>query len=194
MYCEQLAARHPSVSIDPDRIFVRDGNIYSSGGITAGIDLALALIEEDLGREAARFVAGIMVMFLRRPGGQNQFSAFLEAETRTSRPDFRELQAWIVANPREHLDVESLAERVAMSPRNFARLFRAETGMTPARFVELARVQAVRCKLEQSELLMEGIAEAAGFASAEQMQRSFRRVLKVGPRDYRARFQTTKTR
>ena len=171
---------------------MRDGNVYSSGGITSGIDLALALIEEDLGREAARFVAGIMVMFLRRPGGQNQFSAFLEADTRTSRQDLRDLQAWIVSNPRENLDVESLAERVAMSPRNFARLFRAETGMTPAKFVELARIETARCKLEQSELVLEGIAEAAGFASAEQMQRSFRRVLKVGPRDYRARFQTTK--
>jgi len=141
MYCDQLAAAHPSINIDRDRIYVRDGNVYTSGGITAGIDLALALIEEDLGCEAARFVAGLMVMFLRRPGGQNQFSTFLQADARSSRLDFRELQAWIVANPEEDLGVESLAERVGMSARNFSRLFHDETGMTPAKFVEYARLE-----------------------------------------------------
>jgi transcriptional regulator GlxA family with amidase domain len=194
MYCDQLAAGHPSISMDRDRIYVRDGNVYTSGGITAGIDLALALIEEDLGCEAARFVAGLMVMFLRRPGGQNQFSTFLQAQARSSRPDFRELQAWIVANPNEDLGVEGLAERVGMSPRNFSRLFHDETGMSPAKFVEYARLEAARCKLEQTELLMEAIAEATGFGSAERMQRSFQRLLTVTPRDYRARFRSVKAK
>jgi len=190
MFCDRLAAEHPSLRVDRDRIFVRDGHVYTSGGITAGIDLALALVEEDLGREASRFVAGMMVVFLRRPGGQNQFSAFLQAEA-TSRPDIRELQAWILANPTQKLDVESLAERLAMSPRNFARLFRAETGMTPAKFVEHARVEAARCKLEQTDLLLEAIADASGFGSAERLQRSFQRLLNVNPQSYRARFQST---
>ncbi len=192
MFCDQLAASHPSTNVDPDRIYVRDGHIYTSAGITAGIDLALALIEEDLGREAARFVAGLMVMFLRRPGGQNQFSTFLQVQANTARPDFRELQAWIVANPGEDHDVDSLAERVGMSSRNFTRLFHAETGLTPAKFVEQARVEAARCKLEQTELLMEAIAAATGFGSPERMQRSFQRFLAVTPRDYRARFQSAK--
>ena len=193
MFCDRLAAAYPSLSIDPNRIYVRDGHVYTSGGITAGIDLALSLIEEDIGREASRFVAGTMVMFLRRPGGQNQFSAFLQADA-SSRSDIRELQAWILAHPSAALDVESLADRMAMSPRNFARQFRTETGMTPAKFVEHARVEAARCKLEQTELLMEAVAEGCGFGSAERMQRSFQRLLDVTPRDYRARFQSAKAR
>jgi transcriptional regulator GlxA family with amidase domain len=190
MYCDQLAARHPDVRIEPDRIFVRDGHIYTSGGITAGIDLALALVEEDLGREAPRFVAGLMVMFLRRPGGQKQFSVFLQAEP-AGRADFRELQGWILANPVADLSVEALAERVAMSPRNFARQFRAETAMTPAKFVEHARLEAARCKLEQTNLLLDAVAKATGFGSTERMHRAFQRSLAVTPQDYRERFQST---
>ncbi len=190
MYCDRLATTYPTLRIDRDRIFVRDGHVYTSGGITAGIDLALALVEEDLGRDAPRFVAGLMVVFLRRPGGQNQFSVYLQTEA-AGRTDLRELQAWILANPGENLDVESLAGRLAMSPRNFARLFRAETGTTPAKFVENARVEAARCKLEQTDLLLEAIAEATGFGSAERMQRSFQRLLNVNPQEYRARFQST---
>ncbi len=133
-------------------------------------------------------------MFLRRPGGQNQFSTFLQAQAKSSRPDFHELQAWIVANPNEDLGVESLAERVGMSARNFSRLFHDETGITPAKFVEYARLEAARCKLEQTELLMEGIAEACGFDSAERMQRSFQRLLTVSPRDYRARFRSVRAK
>ena len=190
MYCDRLAILHPSLRIDRDRIFVRDGHVYTSGGITAGIDLALSLIEEDLGREAPRFIAGLMVVFLRRPGGQNQFSIFLQAEA-TNRPDIRELQAFILANPKADHAVERLAARINMSPRNFARQFLSESGMTPAKFVEHARVEAARCKLEQTHLSLEDIAAEAGFGSAERMQRSFRRLLNVGPQDYRARFQST---
>lgn len=190
MYCDRLAALHPSLRIERDRIFVRDGHIYTSGGITAGIDLALSLIEEDLGREAPRFIAGLMVVFLRRPGGQNQFSIFLQAEAPT-RPDIRELQSWILANPQEDHAVERLAARINMSARNFARQFLSESGMTPAKFVEHARVEAARCRLEQTNERLEAIAAEAGFGSAERMQRSFQRLLNVSPQDYRARFQST---
>jgi transcriptional regulator GlxA family with amidase domain len=134
-----------------------------------------------------------MVMFLRRPGGQNQFSIFLQAEA-PNRPDIRELQAWILANPKEDHAVERLAARLNMSARNFARQFLAESGMTPAKFVEHARVEAARCKLEQTHLLLEAIAAETGFGSAERMQRAFQRLLNVGPQDYRARFQSTAIR
>jgi transcriptional regulator GlxA family with amidase domain len=182
-YCQQLAAAYPAVRLEPDRIFVRDGHLYTSGGITSGIDLALALVEEDLGREISLTMARMMVVFLRRPGDQSQFSCFLHAEAR-NRHDIRELQAWILANPAQNLEVETLADRLAMSPRNFARLFRSETGVTPAKFVELARVEAARCKLEQTTLGVEIIAEVCGFGTAERMRRSFQRLLKVSPQDY----------
>jgi transcriptional regulator GlxA family with amidase domain len=189
LYCDRLAAAHPSLRIDPNRIFVRDGNIYTSGGITSGIDLALALVEEDLGREVPRLVAGTLVVFLRRPGGQTQFSPFLQAESK-SRHDVRDLQSWILANPAEVLTVSSLADRLAMSPRNFARLFLAESGTTPAKFVELARTEAARCKLEQTSLPVETIAKLCGFGETDRMRRSFQRHLNVTPQDYRARFQS----
>lgn len=190
LYSEQLAAAYPSVTVEPNRIYVRDGGVYTSGGITAGIDLALALIEEDLGREVPRMVAGTMVVFLRRPGGQAQFTPFLQGEQADCR-DIAELKSWILGNSSENLTVERLASQVAMSPRNFARRFRAETGMTPARFVEYARVEAARCRLEQTRLPLQTIAEICGFATLERMRRSFRRHLHVGPHEYRDRFQTT---
>ena len=189
MFCDRLAELHPSLSIARDLIFVRDGHVYTSGGITSGIDLALALIEEDVGRDIAMSVARIMVVFLRRPGGQTQFSPFLYAQT-NARRDIRELQGWILANPAERLDVASLAERVSMSPRNFARSFRAETRMTPGKFVELARIAAARCSLEQTDQAAEAIAGACGFGTEERMRRAFQRHLQVGPRDYRKRFRS----
>ncbi len=131
-----------------------------------------------------------MVMFLRHPGGQSQFSAFLTTEA-VNRRDIRELQAWILANPDADLSVEALAERVAMSPRNSARIFQKETGMTPAKFVEQARLEAARCKLLQAALPIEAIAEQCRFGNTERMRRSFQRMLKVSPQDYRARFQST---
>jgi transcriptional regulator GlxA family with amidase domain len=190
LFCDRLAAAYPSLRIEPDLIFVRDGHIYTSGGITSGIDLALALIEEDLGRDIPLLVARMMVVFLRRPGGQTQFSPFLHAEAR-NRHDIRDLQAWILAHLEADLNVAVLADRLAMSPRNFARLFRSETSVTPAKFVEQARVESARCKLEQTDLLTETIAEACGFGTTERMRRSFQRLLNVGPQDYRARFQST---
>jgi transcriptional regulator GlxA family with amidase domain len=189
MFCDRLAELHPSLCIEPDLIFVRDGHVYTSGGITSGIDLALALIEEDLGRDIAMAVARMMVVFLRRPGGQSQFSPFLYAEAKI-RGDIRGLQTWILAHPAERLDVETLADRLAMSPRNFARLFRSETRVTPGKFVELARLAAARCMLEQTTLPAGAIAEGCGFGTEERMRRSFQRHLRVGPQNYRKRFQS----
>ncbi len=190
LYSDQLAAAYPSLRVDADRIFVRDGGVYTSGGITSGIDLALMLIEEDLGRESPRMVAGLMVVFLRRPGGQTQFSPFLEGDVTACR-DISELKSWILGNWSENLTVERLAEQVGMSPRNFARRFLAETGMTPARFVELARVEAARCRLEQSSQSLQAIAEVCGFVTIERMRRAFQRRLGVGPHEYRERFQSS---
>ncbi len=221
-WTKHLADAYPAISIEADRIFVQDGNVYTSGGVTAGIDLALALVEEDLGRDIARLTARIMVMFLRRPGGQCQFSTYLGSEAEAlrdshwfqtwilgqqdpdksrevlpsltveahSRPDMRGLQAWMLAHPHADLSVEALAERVTMSPRNFARLFLQETGMTPAKFVEHARLEAARCVLEQTALSVEAVAQRCGFGDPERMRRSFRRALSVSPQDYRARFRS----
>jgi transcriptional regulator GlxA family with amidase domain len=192
MFSDVLATEYPSIQVDSSLLFARDGNIYSSGGITAGIDLALALVEEDLGREIALAAARMMVVFPRRPGGQSQFSAYnvkyLEVR---SRPEIEELQAWILGHPGEDLSVSTLADRMAMSPRNFARLFRSETGVTPAQFTERARADAARCKLEQTVVPVETIAEECGFGNAERMRRTFQRLFVVSPHDYRARFRST---
>jgi len=196
-YSGALAKAYPSIDVDASLIFARDGNIYSSGGITAGIDLALALVEEDVGREIALAVARTVVVFPRRPGGQSQFSAYLELGSAAQlgdvakRPEIAELQTWMLANPGEDLSVEALADRMGMSARNFARLFRCEIGDTPAQFAERARVDAARLRLEQSALPVETIARECGFGSAERMRRTFQRHFKVSPHDYRARFRST---
>ncbi len=186
-YCARFRARYRNVKLEPDKIFIRDGNIYTSGGITSGIDLALALIEEDWGRELTLFVAKYLVMFVKRPGGQSQFSTYLVFESST-RPDLQELQAWIIANPGVEHSVESLADRVAMSPRNFARQFQAATGTTPAKFVELVRLDAARQFLESEKLSIEAVALKSGFADAERMRRCFIKHLGIPPKDYRDRF------
>jgi transcriptional regulator GlxA family with amidase domain len=185
--CDTLAERYPSIHVEPDSIFVRDGNVYTSAGVTAGMDLALALVEEDHGGKVAAAVAREMVLFLRRPGGQSQFSAVLEHQA-ADRVPLRELQAWMAENPHADLSVEALAERVAMSPRNFARVFRKEVGMPPARFVDLLRVEAARRRLEESTLGVKTIAAQCGFGTEETMRRSFQRTLRIAPADYRARF------
>jgi transcriptional regulator GlxA family with amidase domain len=192
MFSDVLATEYPSIQVDSSLLFARDGNIYSSGGITAGIDLALALVEEDLGREVALAAARMMVVFPRRPGGQSQFSAYnvkyLEVR---SRPEIEELQAWILGHPGDDLSVSALANRMAMSPRNFARLFHSETGGTPAQFAERARADAARCKLEQTVLPVETISKECGFGNAERMRRTFQRLFDASPHDYRARFRST---
>lgn len=186
-YCDRLATDYPSVSVESDRIFIREGQIATSGGITSGIDLALALLEEDWGREAALMAARFMVVFLKRPGGQSQFSGYLSSEA-TQHPDLRKLQIWIMENPAEDLSLESLAARMAMSPRNFSRVFLAETGLTPAKFVEKARLDAARHYLASTDQRIEMTAVVSGFGDAERMRRAFIRHLGINPQEYRARF------
>jgi transcriptional regulator GlxA family with amidase domain len=187
MYCDQMANQYSDVRVQPDRIFVRDGDIYTSGGVTAGIDLALSLVEEDWGWEVTAEVARKMLIFMRRPGGQSQFSSYVFNEAKT-RKDFRALQAWIVSNPQADLGVEQLAERMSMSPRNFSRLFCQEIGVTPAKFVEGIRLEAARNMMLQTDLPMESVAANCGFSSAEQMRRTFQRILKTTPQEHRAYF------
>ena len=192
MFSDVLATEYPLIQVDSSLLFARDGNIYSSGGITAGIDLALALVEEDLGREVALAAARMMVVFPHRPGGQSQFSAYnVKHLEMRSRPEIEELQAWIQGHPAENLSVQALADRMGMSPRNFARLFQSETGNTPAQFAERARADAARCKLEQTVVPVETIAKECGFGNAERMRRTFQRLFDVTPQDYRARFRST---
>lgn len=185
--CERLAREYPRVVVDPDPIFVKDGNVYTSAGVTAGMDLALALVEEDLGRAAAMQAARWLVLFVRRPGGQAQFSAALELQAADRRP-LRELQAWVADNLAGDLSVEALADRAHMSPRNFARAFAREVGTTPARYVERIRVEAARRRLEDSDGGLDDVAATCGFGSGDTMRRSFLRVVKVTPTDYRKRF------
>jgi transcriptional regulator GlxA family with amidase domain len=183
----ELARRHPLVSVDPTPIFVRDGPVWTSAGVSAGMDLALALVEEDLDREAALTIARHLVLFLRRPGNQSQFSATLAARA-PERPGLREVQRFAVENLAGDLSVESLARRAHMSPRHFARSFRVEVGLTPARYVERLRLEAARRRLEESEEPVAAVAAACGFGTAETMRRVFLRALGVGPAEYRRRF------
>ncbi len=184
---EILARRYPKIEVDPDAIFVRDGRIYTSAGVTAGIDLALALVEEDLGHETALAVARHLVVFLKRPGGQSQFSSHLAAQAVAPGP-LKGLPDWILAHLDADLSVEQLAARAAMSPRNFARVFLRETRVTPAKFIEQARIDAARRQLEDDGLSLEEVAARCGFGSAGHMRRTFLRHLRIVPQDYRRRF------
>ena len=186
-WCRQLAHDYPRVTVDPNPIYVRDGNCYTSAGVTAGIDLSLALVEDDLGRAVALQVARMMVVFLRRPAGQSQFSATLAAQTAESRP-LGELLAWLPDNLRRNLTIAQLARRAAMSPRNFARLFRQEVGTTPARHIEDLRLEAARRQLESTSRSLSEVAAASGFTSAEVLRRVFARRLRTTPGQYRASF------
>ena len=186
-WCAQLAREFPNVRVEPDTIFVRDGHIYTSAGVTAGIDLALAMVEEDLGREVALAVARELVMFLRRPGGQAQFSAQLAVQFAEHEP-LSDLQGWILEHPNEDLSVETLARRVAMSPRNFARVFTREVAATPARFVTSVRVETARRLLEESSEDLGTISSKSGFGTPEAMRRSFLRLVGIAPGQYRERF------
>jgi transcriptional regulator GlxA family with amidase domain len=186
----ELATRYPSVQVDPEPIFLRDGPIWTSAGVTAGMDLALALVEQDLDREAALAIARQLVLFLRRPGNQSQFSATLAAQEPTREP-LRDVRRQIVEDLAGELSVEALAQRAHMSPRHFARVFRAETGVTPARYVESVRIEAARRALEDSAQPVAGVALECGFGTPETMRRSFLRTLGVGPAEYRRRFHPT---
>src|SRR3954471_6011878 len=186
-YCAVLAQRYPEVEFDPDPVFVRDGNVWTSAGVTAGIDLALALVEEDLGAEVALAVARLLVVFFKRPGGQSQFSGALSVQ-QASRPALRELQAWIAGHLDEDLSVAALAERANLSERSFARAFRAEVGQTPAVYVEGLRVERARALLEDGAQSLDTVARAAGFSSPEVLRRAFHRRVGVSPAAYRERF------
>ncbi|WP_051835962.1 GlxA family transcriptional regulator [Streptomyces sp. NRRL WC-3549] len=185
--CARLARDHPAVEVDPDPIFVRDGRLATSAGVTAGIDLALALVEEDHGREVALAVARHLVVFLRRPGNQAQFSAQLTAQTATREP-LRDLQHWITQHPDADLSVEALAARARLSPRHFARAFQAETGLTPGRYVERVRLEQARRLLEDTADGVARISRASGYGTPEAMRRAFVKALGTAPAEYRRRF------
>ncbi|WP_343177313.1 DJ-1/PfpI family protein [Pseudomonas sp. 4810-S13] len=182
-----LARQYPDAVVEPDSIFIRDGNLYTSAGVTAGMDLALALVEEDHGRDLALSVAREMVMYFKRPGGQSQFSAQLAAQT-AERTNIRQIQTYIVDNLAADLSVALLAQRADMSERNFARVFKAEGGFTPAEFVELARIDQARRLIEGSNVSLKRLADQVGYANVDGFRRAFVRRLGVTPSDYRKRF------
>ncbi|MGW0119347.1 GlxA family transcriptional regulator [Streptomyces sp. NPDC003327] len=190
--CDHLARCYPEVSVEPDPIFVRDGRIATSAGVTAGIDLALALVEEDLGRDAALTVARHLVVFLRRPGNQAQFSAQLAAQTARREP-LRDVQAWIAEHPDGDLSVDALAARARLSPRHFARAFQAETGTTPGRYVDRVRLEHARRLLEETTRGVEEVSRASGYGTPETMRRAFVKALGTAPADYRRRFHAVLT-
>jgi transcriptional regulator GlxA family with amidase domain len=183
----QLAQHHPSIHVDEDAIHVRDGRLRTAAGVTAGLDLALVLVEEDLGREIAMKVASQLVMFFRRPGGQMQFSRKGEAVP-AGRSALQEVQRWVAAHPAADHSVVRLAERMKLSPRHFARLFRAEVGMTPAAWVEAARVTVARRLLEEGSHPPKQVAAQCGFADADTLRRAFARRVGVTPAEYRKRY------
>jgi transcriptional regulator GlxA family with amidase domain len=186
-YCDLLARRYPEIDVNPDPIFVRDGNVYTSAGVTAGMDLSLALVEEDHGSRLALEVARDFVLYLRRPGGQAQFSTALSMQS-ADRDAFQDLVPWVLDNLNNELNVGALAEHVSMSPRNFARVFTKEMGTTPALFVDRLRVDAARRRLEESRHGLKAIAAECGFNSVGSMRSAFQRLLGAPPSQYRERF------
>jgi transcriptional regulator GlxA family with amidase domain len=185
-FCAELARRFPAIRVEADPIFVRDGPVWTSAGVTAGIDLALALVEQDLGRTVALAVARYLVVFLKRPGGQAQFSAALSLQA--AEDEFGALHDWINGHLADDLSLPVLASRAGMSERSFSRHYAGATGLTPARAVERLRVEAARRLLSESRLPVKRISRQCGFGSEETMRRSFLRLLAVTPQDYRARF------
>jgi transcriptional regulator GlxA family with amidase domain len=184
--CAELIRRFPAVRVESDPIFVRDGSVWTSAGVTAGIDLALALVEEDLGRTVALAVARYLVVFLKRPGGQAQFSEALSMQS--AEDEFGVLHEWINKHLPDDLSLAMLADRAGMSERSFSRHYAEATGVTPARAIERLRVEAARRLLSESRLPVKRISQRCGFGSEETMRRSFLRVLSTTPNDYRARF------
>lgn len=181
---EALSEKYPSLTIDEDALYVRDGKLRTAAGVTAGLDLALALVEEDLGRDIARSVAGQLVMFFKRPGGQLQFSR--KGETRPAgRSALQEVQRWIAANPEQDHSIASMAEHAGLSPRHFARLFHAEVGMTPGAWVEATRVDAARALLEKGHEPPKQVAAKCGFSNVDTLRRTFVKHVGVTPAEYR---------
>ncbi len=188
LHRHRLAREHESIAVEQDAIFVRDGSVWCSAGVTTGIDMALALVEEDCGRAIALHVARILVVYLKRSGGQSQYSALLAAQVAASDDRFDQLDRWILENLTEDLRIERLAERVGMSPRNFARVYRQERGRTPAKVVETLRIDAARRMLEETRHRIPDIALRCGFGDESAMRSAFTRQMGISPRDYRERF------
>ncbi len=188
MHCDRLAVDYPTTQVEADAIFVRDGKIWCSAGVTTGIDLALALVEEDFGRDVAMQIARILVVFLRRSGGQSQYSSLLRAQAQSRCDRFDTLDDWISQNLAGDLSVERMAERASMSPRNFARVYARERGQTPARAVSRLRLEAARNLLEQTNEQVSEIAVRCGFEREAALRSVFRRELGVSPSEYRDHF------
>jgi transcriptional regulator GlxA family with amidase domain len=186
-YADQLRDRFPSAKVDADRIFIRDGPLFTSAGVSACIDLALALIEEDHGRDLAVSVARHMVTYLKRPGGQSQYSVPLAAQARTQSAIAR-VQAWILDHPADELSLSALASQAAMSPRNFSRVFRSETGLSPKHYVRQVRMDKARRLLEETRLPLDRVAKESGFRTASSARRIFTQELGISLRQYRDRF------
>ncbi|MEL7587497.1 MAG: GlxA family transcriptional regulator [Prolixibacteraceae bacterium] len=190
MVCGKMAQLYPDIRVEKDPIFVKDGRMYTSAGISAGMDLALALVEEDYGRDLALMVARQLVLYLKRPGNQSQYSAVLSFQKVSYQP-IRDLQDWLPAHLNEDLTVESMAEKVSMSPRNFARVFHREAGITPARFIEKLRVETARRRLGETRLTIEEISEECGLGGPDTLRRLFLRHFRTTPSEYRKSFQTS---
>jgi transcriptional regulator GlxA family with amidase domain len=189
-HCQTLARRYPHVRVDPDSLFVQDGPFITGAGITAGIDLALALVESDYGPAVARRVARWMVVFLQRPGGQAQFSVWAESALPVS-GGLRDIVDSVIGDPGADHSIASMAIKAAVSERHLARMFHEQIGMTPARFVEQARLEAAKVLLATGDQSQDTIARRAGFGTTDTMRRTFRRNLGVSPGVYRNRFRTT---
>jgi transcriptional regulator GlxA family with amidase domain len=191
-FCARLQQQYPDLQVDPDPIYMRNDRVWTSAGVTTGIDLSLALVQEDLGRKVAMQVARHLVVFLNRPGGQSQFSASLEAQTAAADGNapnhFAPLHGWIAENVAGDLRVERLAEQAGMAPRTFARIYAATMGITPARMVEKIRVEAVRRSLEETDKPIKHIAAICGFGQEERLRRAFARQVGTTPAEYRRRF------
>jgi transcriptional regulator GlxA family with amidase domain len=189
-HCQELARTYPEIEVVPDSLFVQDGPYITGAGISAGIDLGLAMVESDYGPDVARRVARWMVVFLQRPGGQAQFSVWTEAALPAS-SGLREILDAVVADPGADHSIAAMADRAAVSERHLVRMFHDQVGLTPARFVEQARLEAAKVLLAAGDHGQEAVARRAGFGSADTMRRTFRRALGVSPSTYRSRFRTT---
>ena len=186
-WCDKLQEMYPAIKMEADAIFIDDGHVFTTAGVTAGIDLSLALVEADCGRELAMAVAREMVVFVKRPGGQAQFSAQLSTQMADRMP-IRTVQSWIASNLDAPITVEQMAERAGMSVRNFSRVFKSETGETPRQYVERVRIERARVLLEETRVPLERIAHVAGFASTEVLRRTFQRHFGTPPAEYARRF------
>lgn len=188
-WCPVMSHKYPKVRLEPDALYVRDGEVWTSAGVTSGMDLSLALLEDDLGYDIAIQVARYNVMYMMRPGGQSQFSTQLLAQQAKVEGVIGDILSYIIESVGANLTVTALAARACMSERSFARKFKAATQLTPAQYVEAARLQAARVALEQKDEHIDAIAENSGFGNSERMRRAFQRHLAVSPSDYRERFQ-----